>query len=93
MACPLAKGKIFFRDIGAQALGHRQFILAGHIWVPEESSLKSENAYVIVGSEHNNEGLPCLGFQVLLNSGEDLTGETKKKHPSQIIALLHTAKP
>lgn len=89
----LAKGKIFFRDTGAVSLDRKQFILIGNLWVPGSVAIKPEHAYILLGSQIENEGLPVVSLQVLINSSEDLTNEAKKKHPSQIIPLIHTAHP
>lgn len=90
----MVKGKIFFRDTGAVQLDRRQFILVGNIWLPEPAAVLSEHAYVLVGSQTQSETVPStLLLQILANSAENLTNETRKKHASQIIPLIHTSQP
>lgn len=83
-------GKIFFRDVQGTKIGKRQFILVGQLWIPQDVSIKGEHVYQVIGSQFSNEGIESVGLQILLQSGEDVTNETRKKHPSQIVPLTAT---
>ncbi len=89
-------GRMFFRDLKNQHGDKKLFLTVGQLWVPASILIKPEHKYVMVGSEvhiHEPELMTAISLQVLLNSEEDLTNEARKKHPSQIVPLLHTPQP
>lgn len=92
----LVTGTCFFRDLGATHRDKKLFLLMGQLWVPATVDLKEEHLYKAVGSEYHvgeAELLTAIGVQVLLNSAKDISGDTKKKHPSQIVSYLHMPHP
>jgi hypothetical protein len=90
----LIKGKVFVRDLNSVVMNRRQYLLVGQLWVPEDTVLKSDHVFMVVGSEVRYEDAdPTVGLQILLNSSEDVSAQTKKKHASQILPFTHTNKP
>lgn len=89
-------GTCFVRDLKATNKDKKLFLFMGQLWVPASIELKSEHLYRLIGSEfHTSEPelLTSIGLQVLLNSERDLSSETRKKHPSQIVPFIHMPTP
>lgn len=87
----LITGKILLRDLGDQQQNKKLFLLMGQLWIPSNILIKPEHKYVVVGSEYTSdesELLTTVGLQILLNGEVDISHETKKKHPSQLVPLL-----
>lgn len=92
----LITGTCFIRDVGATHRDKKLFLLMGQLWVPADTILKPEHKYTIIGSQFSSgdvEQIIQVGLQILPNSAADISHETRKKHPSQIVPLLHVPHP
>jgi len=89
-------GNCFVRDLGETHKDKKLFLFMGQLWVPAGIELKPEHVYKLIGSEYHvgdAELIKTVGLQILLGNGKDITNEARKKHPSQIVSLLHTDRP